>query len=430
MIKKHSFAFVIFTAAVVLRILFIFYQGIHLTSDELDYYNLAMNIVHGNGFSVENGLPTAYRPPAYPYFLSVLFTLHNSVYFIEIMQAVIESISGLLLFIIGKKIFSERAGLTAMIVWSLFPSSIIMPSQLLSETLYVFLLLIFVVSTIHDKSNKIFPAVGIGIISGALILLKPQTILVLIILALYAIMKRKDYSRIKTGMFVTLGILLIIAPWIIRNKIIFDEYLITTNGGINFWIGNNSEANGSYKIPSIDPLSSIDNEAKRNSEGYRLGVNFIHRHFVKWVELGFLKTAYLFSSQNYLSFLISNDSLPSLSYKENLRMMPWQHAIGLNIPYLIIITIGTMGFIITLKHYASVFPFHMLLAAWIAIHVLYFGSARFNYPMLPFFCLMGSAVIAGRSFFEGSNKKNRIYAVACAVIITLPTLAEFIVAYI
>lgn len=58
-----------------------------------------------------------------------------------------------------------------------------------------------------------------------------------------------------------LGILCAITPWMIRNYVVFGKPQLTTNGGINFWIGNNDQANGSYKFTHEPPeLINIKNE--------------------------------------------------------------------------------------------------------------------------------------------------------------------------
>ena len=99
-------------------------------------------------------------------------------------------------------------------------------------------------------------------------------------------------SRIKL-FFKCYGILLLsfcltISPWIIRNYVIFKKFIpISTNGGINFYMGNNPDANGAFlwrlpkglewpnyrKISDRKILNSL--EITICERGYRDGIKFI-----------------------------------------------------------------------------------------------------------------------------------------------------------
>ena len=63
-------------AALAVRIGFVLatpdYRLVH---DARDYHNHAVSIASGHGFALSYGRPTAFRPPAYPYFLAGVYKL-------------------------------------------------------------------------------------------------------------------------------------------------------------------------------------------------------------------------------------------------------------------------------------------------------------------------------------------------------------------
>jgi len=50
---------------------------------------------------------------------------------------------------------------------------------------------------------------------------------------------------------------LVIAPWIIRNYIVFGEPIFSTNGGYVFYVNNNDYATGSWSDPFKYPDSPM-----------------------------------------------------------------------------------------------------------------------------------------------------------------------------
>lgn len=428
MFTKKTALLTVFLSFIV-RLLFVYFDGNKITSDEIDYYSLALNILHGKGFSLPTGFLTAYRPPAYPFFVAGILSLIPSVVAVEFVQILLEIGSGVILYHIGKKVFSQTVGFAAMMMWNLFPTSIILSSQLMSESLVTFLLLLFVMIGMISKTITHWKAFFEGCIGGILLLIKPQIILLFVTIGIYYLVRKRETVPIRPVVLMGIGMLLIAAPWVIRNKLVFGEFLVTTNGGMNFWIGNNEEANGSYFIPASDTLSSIANEPEQNRKGYQSGLSFIREHPVRWAEHAVRKTAFLFSSQNYVSRIIRENTSPHARYREKVRMIPIADLALLNVPFLIMLYFGTAGFFLYYKHYTGVIPFHLFPPVWIAVHCLYFGAPRFLYPLLPIFCLLAAAVLTNHNSKGGFTKRKMSVVFSFAAIVIIPAVAEIISAY-
>ena len=115
----------VFCLALFLRIGFIFlvpHQVMHNDSEQ--YHKIAVNLSSGHGYSIEPDVPTARRAPLYPLTLASMYILFgvNAVP-VEILQAILGSFMCLVVFKIGKEIFTESIARTAMVITAIYPYS-------------------------------------------------------------------------------------------------------------------------------------------------------------------------------------------------------------------------------------------------------------------------------------------------------------------
>ncbi len=122
---NRKFIFGIVVAAAILRVGTVALFNPPLISDDKDYDAIARSLAHGDGFKLD-GNPTAYRLPAYPLLLAASYAVFgDSKTPIRMLQAIADVISCLLLFSIGKKMFSEKVGLLAAAILALFPIQVL-----------------------------------------------------------------------------------------------------------------------------------------------------------------------------------------------------------------------------------------------------------------------------------------------------------------
>jgi hypothetical protein len=120
------------------------------------------------------------------------------------------------------------------------------PSYILTETLFSFLLLAFVLAAVLwlDKKTQRF-AVGAGACLGLAILCRANLLPLVLILPALVLMPtpaslRLDNSiRLKGLLAMMVTSSLILAPWCIRNSLMYGRPMLVTNaGGELFWRGN------------------------------------------------------------------------------------------------------------------------------------------------------------------------------------------------
>jgi Flp pilus assembly protein TadD len=189
-----------------------------------------------------------FRPPGYPYFLAGLYVLTDQgcvrSRFIQMMMGLA---SCALAFFLGRRMFSPRAGLIFAAMMAVYWVFIYFEGELQSPVLMVFLTLAALNVIARWTEGTTFKnTLAAGVLVGLLGLVMPNA-LVLGPVALGWIWwvgrRRKDPKRFRDALVgLAAGAVIAIAPAAIRNYAVSgDPVLITSNAGINLYIGNNED---------------------------------------------------------------------------------------------------------------------------------------------------------------------------------------------
>ncbi len=147
----------LFLFAFVLRMIFLFqFQSVIIFEnpivDMAYHHNWAMAIANGEQFYAG----PFFRAPLYPMFLGFVYWLFGeSAWIIRIIQAIIGSVSCVLLYEIGRELFDRKTAILASVIMALYAPLIFFDAQLLVPNLAIFLnlmALVFIVRT-QTKNN-------------------------------------------------------------------------------------------------------------------------------------------------------------------------------------------------------------------------------------------------------------------------------------
>ena len=196
------------------------------------------SIISFNGYF----LPNLYMPPLYPFYLYffTIFNLENQNYVQLILwsQVFLSSISVIIFYKINKLFFSYKLSFFGSLLFTLFPLHLYACSQISSISLQSFFTLIFVYFFFKITKNKdILSIITFSFISGLLILLRGEYIVIIIFSLLYLF--TFFTISLKKILLTILIIFITISPYLIRNVIIFESATITKSIGYNLWKGNN-----------------------------------------------------------------------------------------------------------------------------------------------------------------------------------------------
>jgi 4-amino-4-deoxy-L-arabinose transferase-like glycosyltransferase len=391
--------FLIIASAIFLRIISIFLVHPSLSSDSLIYHRLACSLVDSGSYALGSEV-TAYRPPGYPFVLAAVYALAGSdILPVRILQSVIDVLTCVIVFRLGKKLFSVREGLAAAAILSVYVPQLLYSQAVLGETLFTFffLLLLYLLTTGGEKWGG---QVWAGAALGLCVLIKPM--MAAFPAAMFAWGLRSGYSlnkQLKSLFVVSLVMGLVVSPWLVRNRSVLGEWVFTTNGGINFWIGNNPQATGAYKVPERSGLFKIEDEITRDKSARDEAIGFIKDHPVEALKIVPWKFFFLCSSESaiILNFFERSHGDKTKGFAARYLSVPPIALLIVNLPYYMLFLLCLPSLILE-KSDRGKNGRSLLISTlffWIAVHLLFFGSSRFHTPVMAFM-----TIFAARSLFS------------------------------
>lgn len=229
-----------------------------LKLDEIEYDRIAWNLSSGLGFTWFFDLPTTFRPPGYPAFLAVIYSVFGPDYSIgRAFGAVVAAMAAPLTAILGAQTLGQKVGRIASIVVALYLPLIIYAAALMSENVFGTLLLLVLILLIEMvRSPLLSRAAPAGIVFGVATLTTSAFAAFPAFLVCFALLRAKQHPGLwaRIAVFVVTA-LLVIVPWSVRNYLVTDRIMfIDSRLGINLHIGFNADADG--KVSNPDDLLS------------------------------------------------------------------------------------------------------------------------------------------------------------------------------
>ncbi|MGB9696153.1 MAG: hypothetical protein ACP5P3_00285 [Ignavibacteria bacterium] len=428
--EKLLLLFIILTPFAI-KVILAFSLNTTLRSDSMVYDNLAKSILYTGSYSF-NGKPTAVLSCGYPLFLSLLYAIFGTEQIsVKFFQSFIEIFSILVFFLVSTKFFKTKYALVSTAIFAFFPSNILFSQTILTEPLFGFLSLILLNYCLGKKfPDGIF---FIGLLWGYAVLVRASFIFSLALIPFYIFFFRKQifegYSKarffkfIKFSFIFLCGVALVIAPWLIRNKLVIGTFTIATQGGFTFWAGSNPNATGTWyhKIEETDERFNIDDEALRDKlfykEGLKYAINNPHKFFIT----GIKKLGYLFSSERMILLYFTPDEGKVRTSTEVYRDINPLFIGFVNIPYFIVMILGTFGILSFTEKRFFIYGF---IISWLLVFFLFVALARYHYVLIPFFVLgtTQTLFLRKRLFQEMQPLRIIIAVVFCLFLISVWTI--------
>ena len=251
--RKHRIEVIIFALAAVVHLatsIFLYAKFgervlIFENADAGGYISLAKSIAGGDGFS-RDGAPTAVRTPAYPLFLAGILALRLPfVWSVLVLQNLIVGVSVVLLYRIGKMLFSSRVGLIASIIYLAEPYMLMTANLATTETAFNFVIIVFgyffvrwyICTKYENYENTKLRYLNFDFyVSAALLglatLVRPAALyapgVVLILLLIRWLYKKEKLTQVlKNAMVFGLIFGAVLSPWMIRQYARFGTPRIT-----------------------------------------------------------------------------------------------------------------------------------------------------------------------------------------------------------
>lgn len=265
---------VIFLCALIFRLIYVFNHpvthdnGIGIDYDSHLYHRIAYNLYDGKGFVVsedgaaEYGLvpegseityhPEIGRAPVYPLFLAFIYkyfcdpadmesinTWHRNWDKVRVAQSFVDAAGTLLVFFIVRVILpsSLLPAIISSVLYALNPLTVVFTNIIMRETITAFILTLAMLLYINAIQKKeILWTVPAGIGFGLLVLSRPEYIFALFLLAgyIYVANRATVSEAVKKSLIFLVLAVSVVAPWSIRNYLVFKEPIIISVGGRGF----------------------------------------------------------------------------------------------------------------------------------------------------------------------------------------------------
>ncbi len=270
-----------------------------------------------------------FRAPLYLYFLGALYAVTGaSLHLMLIVQYAIGLFTGWLLYRTAREMFTYTVGVLALMLYIITPIFIYFEGQFLLDFLILpltLIVLLMVTRGYKTKQKRYFVLAGIFL--GLTALTRPNILLFAPVLVLWVYvtlsLKTGSLKALSRAALIALFCIITIAPVTIRNYVLSGDLIsISSQGGINLYLGNNSEADGvSAFMPGLGQAWEYQDcvriaeqdEGRKLSEGavsdywYMKALKFVLDESDKFVPLTVKKT-YLLLNNHELS---NNRNIPS-----------------------------------------------------------------------------------------------------------------------
>ncbi len=371
--------------------------------DAQTYVERAGHIAGGDILGPDNPF---WQAPLYPYFLGsiariwpepALFTAAR------IAQALLAAASAVMLYRLTRR-FGPTLAMTVTCAYALYGPLVYFDGELLGVSLETFLYLALLTALFAAwKAPSRRAWAGAGLLGGLSALVRPNILLFIVALPLwlhYSARSRPATSPTgahssawstpyRSWAWVILGVVIAIAPVTTRNWIVGGEpVLISSNGGINFYIGNNARYDSTVAIHPghhweelvLEPVrAGHDKHAARSRYFYDKALAWASDHPLAYAQLLARKT-WLFWAGPELKRNVNIHYARSHSHV--LATLLWER--GIAFPFGLIAPLALLGLALTARQRD---PGLALLRLFVAVYsfsvIVFFVSARYRAPLIP-----------------------------------------------
>lgn len=398
--NRNVLFIIILFVAIALRIYLALTQGdyMFLGTDD-DNYRESAQILLKRGVLTYGGWPepTVFIMPGYPVFLAALFAVFGSpnLLAVRVAQVLISSVGLWIAMWLGWKLGGEKAAVLSGFLTAIYPSNLTAPLFIMTETLFTVMLMVSLWCLVKSKEQKnVMWLVFTGISVGISIYFRPTGGLLPLFFMPYFLINRFSIKDVIKNTLIIGGMgLLIISPWIIRNYLVYRQFIpFTVSSGNPFLRGTYLDDKISGKFPWIKGERILSDKAqmelgkKRFIEGFRLDF----KRYLSWYTVGKFKKLW---AEPY--YYVPLTSLPASLVGKTHRMFMW---------------IGLAGIILgSWRKNDLIILFLSVSTYFTIVHQLFLAAPRYSYPVVQLVLIAaGYASLELYNFFTTLLQKNYI----------------------
>lgn len=395
-----QWAWGIFAVALLLRLVYGAFAAPPPISDEQHYDAFAINLAAGRGYT-SGGAAVAYWPVGYSTFVAACYLLFGHHYFpVIILQSILGAATAALISLLARDFAGDGAARASGLIVAFWPNHVAYAARLFPATVLTFA--VAAAALIIVKSRGYRGAAAAGLLIGATALAAPVALVLPAASFACDLVRRAGFKRaVARAALVAAVAVFAIAPWTLRNWRVFNAFVpISTNTGVNLWIGNNPNATGAFNYPTsrTNPLYMTEGELARDRLGRAFAWYFVRNERAQFLMLAVPKFVYTYGD-DISAFQLegigrgvepaASARRPAARFAQSYYALLWAGFV-----------LGVVKFRsrIFLKPPDGKVPLAALLVwplSLTLVYLVFFGAGRFHLPMIPFMAIMAAGAAVG-----------------------------------
>jgi 4-amino-4-deoxy-L-arabinose transferase-like glycosyltransferase len=413
--RKHAALLAVLCVGLAVRLVLLAgFSGTGLEiEDEKHYHEIASSLLEGDGFAREGRL-TSMRPPLYPALVAgVGFVAGiDNLQAVRLVQILLSLGNVVLIYVLGRQMFSHRVGLIAASLFCFYPSLVVYDFLILSEVLFTFLLTLTVAACVQLLKDSSFSAaavagsaLGLAALTRSVLWPFPLLLCPMILLLSPAVLQR----RAGLAALVLASYAAVVAPWAVRNTQLQQvPVVIDTMGGINLRLGN---------FEHTPHVRMWDGVSMTGEKSWSHELRIEHSDAASWTEGQKEKWA----QRKAIEFMLAN---PALTLKRSLIKFAdfWglerevlaglqrgnykpppavtaATVVLITLAYPALILLAVLGVFFNSsadwRVHATALSFVMFVCG---IHVLVYGHSRYHVPLVAILVIYAAAAVENRAW--------------------------------
>jgi 4-amino-4-deoxy-L-arabinose transferase-like glycosyltransferase len=418
---------ILFIACFLLKLMYVLQSAdaLHVTVPIMDseYYDrmardiLAGQIIRDQAF---------FMGPLYPYVLACIYAIFGKgMLAVRIIQILAGAAVVVLTYLIGRRVFRPSVALLGAISLALYGAITFYEGQLLMMWLgtLINMTMLYLLYRMNER-----PGIGkyaiVGFLIGLSALARANVLIFLPVLLVWILFVANEKRRLAGALVLIIAAAVAILPATIHNYLASRDVVpITSNGGVNFYIGNSEDATGIFYPPKGINLvtdSAVEEYVERllarelkPSELSRYwfdeAFDFIKHNAGKEIVLLLRKTAMFFNG--YEVPQIESYDIARQNYG-SLRV--------LFLNFWVILTLALTGMIFLWKDWRKLFFLYGFLFSFSLSIILFFVTARYRVQVARILCLFAAqAVLVVLPRIIASVKRNLVPLMVFLAILAL-----------
>jgi tetratricopeptide (TPR) repeat protein len=392
--------------------------------DPLWYHEAALRVSHG-----DFGPWPLFRAPLYPWLLGLVYAVSpNDLLAARLFNLILQLATLIIIFRVAQDYFNRKAAIIGASLFAVNGMVIYFFCEILSSSLEMLMAALAAWSMLAlRKSPTLKQALITGLVWGLACITRPNFLLVAPFAILFAVWPVWKPVSLRTSVLAFVGLALPILPITLGNWVYgYERVLIATQGGVNFWIGNNPQADGiSSVLPGSDRFWTMDQatriaerDARRDlgpggvsDRFFKMGRDFWSSHPADAAKLMVRKTLLFFnrfevSNNKHIAYFAGQTPGLSLLILLNFALL---------LPLALLALLR--------RPVGNITGLWGIVLAYAATVILFFIASRFRMPVVPWLCILAGIGVV--TWSDLLSKQKLIASLAAFVLLVISVINPY-----